>query len=141
MPMELNTLQACVLAGATPAWSRHSTYWRERENNVQNDICSQSSPKKAMCQCGCSGYHTYQSLHEVFAWSMQLLRGKVAPSMKHNGRAFSRQELKKKVKARHQAPSRMPRTSPWRQRMVRSWISIPKSVFAPVLLFVRRHVG
>ena len=54
--------------------------------------------KHALCKCGCNGYHTYQALHAVFSWSMQLLRGERAPNMGHDGVAFSKKQLKQRLR-------------------------------------------
>jgi hypothetical protein len=46
-------------------------------------------PSWKLCSCGCSGYHTYQAVFHVLAWSLTcLLRGE-APAARHDGDPFT----------------------------------------------------
>ena len=41
-------------------------------------------PKRWLCNCGCQGWHTFQELFRVFAWSMSILTGRLTPATRHD---------------------------------------------------------
>ncbi len=48
--------------------------------------------KQKLCNCGCSGYHTFQGIWEILAWSMQhLLKGR-APAARHDGMPWTAED-------------------------------------------------
>ena len=44
--------------------------------------------KARLCGCGCQGYHTYQALLDVVAWSFRCLLEGQAPGARHDGSPF-----------------------------------------------------
>ena len=53
--------------------------------------------KADCCDCGCAGWHTFQALYEVIAWSMQHLRSGVAPAARHDGSPWSDKDRKDRL--------------------------------------------
>ena len=49
--------------------------------------------KSRMCACGCQGFHTFQELLAVLAWSMQCLATGVSPALRHDGTPWSSADL------------------------------------------------
>ena len=49
--------------------------------------------KTLCCQCGCEGFHTWNPLFKVFAWSMNALKLGRAPTSRHDGSPFTAWEL------------------------------------------------
>lgn len=45
--------------------------------------------KDKLCCCGCSGYHTFQQIFSVFAWSMHHSMLGRSPSARHDGQAWT----------------------------------------------------
>ena len=41
--------------------------------------------KGRQCNCGCSAYHSFQAMFEVFSWSMMCLMLGISPSCRHDG--------------------------------------------------------
>ena len=41
--------------------------------------------KGKLCDCGCSGFHSYNAIFEVLAWSMQCLLRGASPACRHDG--------------------------------------------------------
>jgi hypothetical protein len=50
--------------------------------------------KGKFCRCGCSGFHTYQELFGVFAWSMQWCARGLTPGTRHDGSPFRADEIR-----------------------------------------------
>ena len=53
--------------------------------------------KDNICKCGCNGYHTYQDINAVIAWSMACLKEGVTPRARHDGSAFNRYDLENRL--------------------------------------------
>ena len=49
--------------------------------------------KKKLCGCGCAGYHTLNVIWDVFAWSMRAAMLGVSPSARHNGGAWTENDV------------------------------------------------
>ena len=60
--------------------------------------------KAECCQCGCEGFHTFQGVFAVFAWSMSLLRGRRSPNRRHDGHAWSEHDEQRRMEAGQQLP-------------------------------------
>jgi len=45
--------------------------------------------KKKLCDCGCAGFHTFNALFDVLAWSLQCARNGVSPNCRHDGTPWS----------------------------------------------------
>ena len=45
--------------------------------------------KQNLCNCGCEGFHTFQTVFAIVAWSMRLLRDGLAPTKRHDGSAWT----------------------------------------------------
>jgi hypothetical protein len=50
--------------------------------------------KKKMCKC-CSGWHTFQEIFTVIVWSLGHLARGTSPTCRHDGSAFSPQEVRR----------------------------------------------
>ena len=60
--------------------------------------------KRKLCDCGCSGFHTFQAIFAVFAWSLhQLMLGR-APSCRHDGGAWTADDTKHRMPSGTQLP-------------------------------------
>ena len=53
--------------------------------------------KHRICQCGCGGFHTYQDIMEVMAWSFGCLASGRAPSCRHDGSAWQQDEVGRRI--------------------------------------------
>ena len=53
--------------------------------------------KKRLCDCGCNGYHTFQALFRVFAWSMDCLNRGESPNCRHDGSPWTASDLKNRL--------------------------------------------
>ena len=49
--------------------------------------------KTRLCQCGCQGYDTLQEILEVLSWSLGCLAKGLSPSARHDGSAWTEQDL------------------------------------------------
>ena len=45
--------------------------------------------KKKLCDCGCGGFHSFNAIFEVLAWSMRCLLLGLAPDRRHDGSPFT----------------------------------------------------
>ena len=54
--------------------------------NVWYWICA--LPKKVLCQCGCKGQCTYQTIWDVLTWQFEHLRLGIFPKTRHDGTPF-----------------------------------------------------
>ena len=45
--------------------------------------------KKKLCDCGCAGFHSFNAIFAVLAWSMEILRDGRSPTCRHDGSAWS----------------------------------------------------
>lgn len=53
--------------------------------------------KRKLCDCGCSGWHTFQSIFDVFSWSMRhLVRGEW-PSCRHDGSPWNQHDIQNRT--------------------------------------------
>jgi hypothetical protein len=50
--------------------------------------------KARLCKCGCSGFHSYQELFAVFAWSMKWCAMGMTPPTRHDGSPFRADEVR-----------------------------------------------
>ena len=53
--------------------------------------------KNSCCDCGCEGFHTYDVLYRVFAWSMMALLTGTAPTRRHDDSPWTDQDRKCRV--------------------------------------------
>ena len=53
--------------------------------------------KKKLCDCGCSGFCTYQAIFNVVAWSMRCLATASAPTARHDGSAWTKDDKNHRV--------------------------------------------
>lgn len=49
--------------------------------------------KERLCKCGCQGYHSFQAILEVVAWSMRCLLAGESPRARHDGHAWHHSEV------------------------------------------------
>jgi hypothetical protein len=57
-----------------------------------------------LCECGCSGYCTYQKIFDVVSWSFQCLRDGVTPTTRHDGSAFTDHDRKVRLSGSQSIP-------------------------------------
>ena len=53
--------------------------------------------KERLCKCSCLGFHTFQDLMAVLAWSMGCLARGETPTCRHDGSPWSAADLQKRV--------------------------------------------
>ena len=53
--------------------------------------------KNRLCDCRCSGYHSYQAIFGVLAWNMGHLRRGTLPAQRHDGTAWTSDIRKNRV--------------------------------------------
>jgi hypothetical protein len=53
--------------------------------------------KTRLCTCGCKGFHTFQRVMEVMAWSFGFLVKGSAPSCRHDGEPWSEHDRKSRI--------------------------------------------
>ena len=53
--------------------------------------------KALCCDCGCEGYHTWNPLFKIFAWSMGFLKSGMPPTCRHDGLQWSQHDLRFRV--------------------------------------------
>ena len=63
-------------------------YWSNLLDGERNLICSLR--KADVCQCGCRGFCTMNSVQQVIAWSMKLLQEGKYPELRHDTLPFDR---------------------------------------------------
>eukprot|EP00959_Pyramimonas_sp_CCMP1952_P062629 1309466-Pyramimonas_sp.AAC.1 len=56
--------------------------------------------KDSLCDCGCEGFHTLQEIFAVVAWSFQHMRGHAAPTARHDGAAWTANDIKHRLRSR-----------------------------------------
>ena len=60
--------------------------------------------KGRMCQCGCGGFHTMQTILQVVAWSCRCLLAGLTPSLRHDGTRFNATDRDHRAPARQAIP-------------------------------------
>ena len=55
--------------------------------------------KALCCDCGCEGFHTWNPLFRVFAWSLGFLKSGVPPTCRHDGLPWTQQDLRSRMLA------------------------------------------
>ena len=60
--------------------------------------------KAGVCDCGCSGFHTFDAAYAVLAWSTQCLRDGVAPNCRHDGTPWSDLDRRRRLPAGTRIP-------------------------------------
>jgi len=63
--------------------------------------------KGKLCDCGCSGFHSFNAIFEVLAWSMRCLKEGLSPNCRHDGSPFTPADME------HRLPpeTRLPRAA------------------------------
>ena len=61
--------------------------------------------KHFLCDCGCEGFHTFQAVFAVFAWSMSLLLGKASPTRRHDNSWFTAWDRKHRLRGIARLPA------------------------------------
>jgi hypothetical protein len=51
-----------------------------------------------LCGCGCSGYCTYQAVFDAVSWSFRCLAEGMAPTERHDTKAWSQHDLKVRMR-------------------------------------------
>lgn len=60
--------------------------------------------KARLCDCGCSGFCSLQEIFAVVSWSMQCLANGLSPSCRHDGAAWTREDLLNRIESGIQIP-------------------------------------
>ena len=53
--------------------------------------------KSLCCNCGCEGFHTWNPLFQVFAWSLGFLKSGMAPTCRHDGLPWTSQDTRARI--------------------------------------------
>jgi hypothetical protein len=53
--------------------------------------------KAKICQCGCSGFHTFQKLYSVIVWSLRCLATGTSPTCRHDGTPWTKADTKARI--------------------------------------------
>ena len=57
-----------------------------------------------LCDCGCQGFHSFQGVWQIVAWSFRHLMLGYAPSRRHDNSVFSRDDTLHRIPARSKLP-------------------------------------
>ena len=60
--------------------------------------------KSKLCDCGCQGFHTFQGVWKIVAWSFRHLMLGYAPSRRHDDSPFSREDTVHRIEPRSNLP-------------------------------------
>ena len=55
--------------------------------------------KTRFCDCGCGGFHTFQQVFEILAWSLTILKSGTLPTCRHDGSPWTAHDRKVRVVA------------------------------------------
>ena len=61
--------------------------------------------KRRLCDCGCSGFHSFKVMFQVFAWSMHDLMLGQAPMCRHDGTPWTAEDQKVRLASGRQLPA------------------------------------
>ena len=71
---------------------------RDVQHRALRHLCWVVSKSK-LCDCGCGGFHTFQYLHMIIAWSMNILMLGKTPSRRHDASAWTPYDMKSRLDA------------------------------------------
>ena len=60
--------------------------------------------KSKLCDCGCQGFHTFQAVWKIVAWSFRHLMLGYAPSRRQDDSPFSREDIVHRIEPRSNLP-------------------------------------